>query len=90
VSGAPSSKSLMCCGVRPSGPPADPSGKVRTAALVTSSLETAKGTNRGLPVGSVNVRLSVGGGGCLSGEHKEFHRLQALACLWSKANGLQL
>jgi len=65
VSGAPSSKSLMCCGVRPSGPPADPSGKVRTA-LVTSSLETAKGTNRGLPVGSVNVRLSVGGGGCLS------------------------
>ena len=45
----------MCCGVRPSGPPADPSGKVRIA-LVTSFLETAKGTNRGLRVGSVNVR----------------------------------
>jgi len=31
VSGAPSSKSLMCCGVRPSGPPAYPIGKVRIA-----------------------------------------------------------
>jgi len=62
---APANSSLMCCAVMPSGPPDEPSGKVRRA-FIMSSLDTCSGSKRGLPPGSHGLRRSIAGSGCFA------------------------
>ena len=62
---APANWSLMCCAVMPSGPPDEPSGKVRRA-FIMSSLDTCSGSKRGLPLGSHGLRRSIAGPGCFA------------------------
>ena len=55
-------RSFRCCGRRPSGPPAEPDGKDRTA-LLTSLSETARWP---VLVGIGNEELSKDPGGCFA------------------------
>src|SRR6218665_2183724 len=57
-------RSLRCCGVMPSGPPAEPAGN-EDIALAISSVETCSAVKRSELFGSHGVLLSIGAGGCL-------------------------
>jgi len=61
----PAKRSLICCGVIPSGPPVEPRGNVRNA-FITSSLETCKASKRGLSLASYRGRRSSAGPGCFA------------------------
>ena len=52
-------------GVKPSGPPDEPRGKVRRDFLTSPGL-ICNGVYLKLPVGSMGVRRSTAGPGCLS------------------------
>src|SRR5678815_1091132 len=57
-------RSFRCCGVIPSGPPAEPAGK-EDIAFETSSFETCNAKKRSELSGSHGVLRSTGAGGCL-------------------------
>ena len=62
----PASRSIRCWGVKPSGPPDEPRGKVRrdfptSSGLICNGVYLIK-----LPVGSMGARRSMTGPGCFS------------------------